>query len=233
MGIGLVGFGIGGGFGGGGLFTAASNNEGAAGGASFASEIKKYKKLTEEQPSNVGRLGRPAQGAAARSGQRTVRDQQRRVTAKGKELYEAGGAGVEQLHRAEPAQAQPRTGPAMVLRCTAKKASTNPPRPSRSCRSSSPRTAESASLYGGAGRVRLQGARTCAIGDLASEKAVSLAPASETHAREEGTRRSQGEPERQQRNATRPPRTAKPTSSNRAATALHGHRSQNHARSRR
>src|SRR6266576_2356747 len=52
IGLGLIGFGIGGGFGGGGLLTAASNNEGA-GSASFASQIKKYRKLTQQQPSNL------------------------------------------------------------------------------------------------------------------------------------------------------------------------------------
>jgi hypothetical protein len=51
MGVGLVGFGIGGGFGGGGLFSAATNNEGANH-ASFAAEVSKYRKLTQAQPSN-------------------------------------------------------------------------------------------------------------------------------------------------------------------------------------
>jgi len=49
MGVGLVGFGIGGGFGGGGLFNAATSNEGANK-ASFAAEVKKYRKLTATQP---------------------------------------------------------------------------------------------------------------------------------------------------------------------------------------
>ena len=52
IGVGLVGFGVGGGFGGGGIFNAATNNEGSSG-ASFASKIKKYKKLTEKQPNNL------------------------------------------------------------------------------------------------------------------------------------------------------------------------------------
>jgi hypothetical protein len=52
MGVGLIGFGIGG-LGGGGLLTAASNNE-SSGSASFAAQIKKYRKLTEQQPRNLG-----------------------------------------------------------------------------------------------------------------------------------------------------------------------------------
>ena len=52
LGVGLVGFGIGGGFGGGGLFSAATNNEGARS-ASFAKQVAKYRKLTRQQPQNV------------------------------------------------------------------------------------------------------------------------------------------------------------------------------------
>jgi hypothetical protein len=52
MGVGLVGFGIGGGFGGGGLFTAATNNEGTNS-ASFAAEVKKYRKLSAAQPTDA------------------------------------------------------------------------------------------------------------------------------------------------------------------------------------
>jgi hypothetical protein len=52
MGVGLVGFGIGGGFGGGGFLNAASQNEGSNS-ASSAGRIKKYEKLTRQQPANL------------------------------------------------------------------------------------------------------------------------------------------------------------------------------------
>src|SRR2546421_4556013 len=51
MGVGLVGFGIGGGFGSGGLFNAASQNEGSAN-ATYSAQIKKDEKLTKQQPTN-------------------------------------------------------------------------------------------------------------------------------------------------------------------------------------
>src|ERR1700690_1186131 len=51
IGVGLVGFGIGGGLGGGGIFNAASSNE-ASGGARFAAQVKKYRKQTVSHPSN-------------------------------------------------------------------------------------------------------------------------------------------------------------------------------------
>ena len=51
MGVGLIGFGVGGGFGGGGLLNAAENNGGSSK-ASFSSEVAKYRKLTRAQPAN-------------------------------------------------------------------------------------------------------------------------------------------------------------------------------------
>lgn len=51
MGVGLVGFGIGGGFGSGGLFNAVNNNNGSSG-ASFSGQISNDQKLTTRQPTN-------------------------------------------------------------------------------------------------------------------------------------------------------------------------------------
>src|SRR5690349_17041553 len=52
IGLGLVGFGIGGGFGGGGILSAGTGSEGSSS-ASFANQIKKYRKQTQRQPQNV------------------------------------------------------------------------------------------------------------------------------------------------------------------------------------
>jgi hypothetical protein len=52
MGVGFIGFGVGGGFGGGGIFTAATENQGSNS-ASFANQIKKYRKLIQKQPANL------------------------------------------------------------------------------------------------------------------------------------------------------------------------------------
>jgi hypothetical protein len=51
MGVGLVGFGIGGGFGGGGFLNAASEN-GGSNAATYSAQIKKYEKLIRQQPTN-------------------------------------------------------------------------------------------------------------------------------------------------------------------------------------
>jgi hypothetical protein len=52
IGAGLVFFGVGAGVGGGGLLNSLTGSEGG-GSASFSAQIKKYKKLTEQQPSSV------------------------------------------------------------------------------------------------------------------------------------------------------------------------------------
>jgi len=51
IGLGLVGFGIGGGFGGGGILSAGTG-EGGSSSASFANQIKHYRKVTVQQPTN-------------------------------------------------------------------------------------------------------------------------------------------------------------------------------------
>src|SRR5262249_60975708 len=70
IGIGLVGFGIGGGFGSGGLLNAANNNEGS-GGAGYAGEIKKYQKLVGQQPNNEAGWEKMIKSQMHKAGNRT------------------------------------------------------------------------------------------------------------------------------------------------------------------
>jgi hypothetical protein len=52
IGVGLVGFGIGGGFGGTGVINAITNNSGSSGGVSFSAQVAKAQKLANAQPQN-------------------------------------------------------------------------------------------------------------------------------------------------------------------------------------
>jgi hypothetical protein len=90
IGLGLVGFGIGGGFGGGGLLTAATNNEGA-GSASFSSQIKRYQKLTANQPTNVSAWENLTRALLHEAGGEAYVTRSGEVTGKGKELFKADG----------------------------------------------------------------------------------------------------------------------------------------------
>src|SRR5271168_4507540 len=85
MGVGLVGFGVGGGFGGGGLLNAASNKEGSNA-ASFSNQIKKYEKLTKEQPTDASAWENLANAQLHEAGGEAFVSSAG-VTAKGKELF--------------------------------------------------------------------------------------------------------------------------------------------------
>ena len=101
IGVGLVGFGVGGGFGGGGMLTAATNNEGWPS-ASFASQIKKYRKIT--RPSRTtSRRGKAAKALLHEAGGEAYVTPQR-ASPQGQGTVRADRRVVDQLPRAEPAK---------------------------------------------------------------------------------------------------------------------------------
>ncbi len=85
MGVGFVGFGVGS-FGGGGLFSAATNNEGSNA-ASFASKIKKYEKITKQQPRNLSAWEELAKNLLHEAGGEEFTTPQGVVTSQGRDLY--------------------------------------------------------------------------------------------------------------------------------------------------
>jgi hypothetical protein len=176
MGVGLVGFGIGGGFGGGGLLSAATNNE-SSGSASFASQIKKYRKLTQEQPSNLGAWENLTKALLHEAGGEAYVTSAGKVTSKGKELFNQAAQSWTSYTALNPPKpslelakemlrvygeeglAQPASA-VQVLQLIVAAEPTN--------------TAYYASLAQYAYKANNQ-----RVGDLASEKAVSLAPAAQ------------------------------------------------------
>jgi hypothetical protein len=86
MGVGLVGFGIGGGFGGGGLLNSGSQNEGSSG-ASFSSQIKKYQKLTRQQPSNADGWEKLLRAQLHEAGGEAYLTSTGALTSKGRQLF--------------------------------------------------------------------------------------------------------------------------------------------------
>jgi hypothetical protein len=86
LGVGLVGFGIGGGFGGGGFLNAASQNEGANS-ASFSSQIKKYQKLTTQQPGNASAWENLLRAQLHEAGGEAYVTPSGALTSKGHELF--------------------------------------------------------------------------------------------------------------------------------------------------
>jgi hypothetical protein len=86
MGVGLVGFGVGSIGSGGGLLSSLSSNEGSNA-ASFASQIKKYEKLTKQQPHNLGAWEGLTKNLLHEAGGEAYTTRQGVVTEKGRDLY--------------------------------------------------------------------------------------------------------------------------------------------------
>jgi hypothetical protein len=87
MGVGLVGFGIGGGFGGGGILNASSGGEGSGSGTSYASQIKKYKKLVGTQPKDVRAWEQLVKAQLLEAGGEQYLSSTTGLSSKGKELF--------------------------------------------------------------------------------------------------------------------------------------------------
>ena len=87
MGVGLVGFGIGGGFGGGGLLSSINKEGEGGGGAGYAKQIAKYRKLTKEQPTNVDAWENLAKNLYHEAGNEPYVTSTGAVTSKGKEFF--------------------------------------------------------------------------------------------------------------------------------------------------
>jgi hypothetical protein len=176
MGVGLVGFGIGGGFGGGGLLTAASNNEGANS-ASFSSQIKKYRKITQQQPNNVGAWEALTKALLHEAGGEAYVSQSGQVTSKGKELFrQAAQAWTSYLALNPP---KPNTELAQLMVTVYGEAGLNEPaRAVQVLQIVLTARPKSAALWAALAEYAYK-AHNVRIGDLASAKAVALAPAAQ------------------------------------------------------
>jgi hypothetical protein len=175
MGVGLVGFGVGGGFGGGGILSAASSNEGSSG-ATFASEIKKYKKLTEKQPNDASAWEKLANAQLHEAGNEVYVSRSGGVTSKGKELY----AQVAQSWNTY-ATLDPSPNPELAQRMVTvfdEEGLNEPAAAVRVLQIAVAARPMSTALFAKLAEFAYK-AKNTGVGDLASAKAVSLAPASE------------------------------------------------------
>jgi hypothetical protein len=176
MGVGLVGFGIGGGFGGGGLLNAASNNEGSNS-ASFSSQIKKYRKITAQQPNNVGAWESLAKALLHEAGGEAYVNSAGQVSSKGKELFsQASEAWTKYLALNPP---KPNTELAQLMVTVYGEQGLNQPAQAvQVLQISVAARPNSAALYAALAEYAYK-ANNVRVGDLASTKAVALAPATQ------------------------------------------------------
>src|SRR5271166_3076874 len=172
IGVGLVGFGIGGGFGGGGLLNAASSNEGA-GAASFANQIKKYRKLTAEQPTNAVAWEELTKALLHEAGGEAYVTSAG-VTSKGKELFAQASESWSHYLALNPSKANPELAQLMIP-VYGEEGLNQPAQAVQVLQIVTANRPTSASLYASLAQYAYK-AHNTRIGDLAAAKAVSLAP---------------------------------------------------------
>ncbi len=174
IGVGLIGFGVGGGLGGGGILSNVGNGEG--GGASFASNIKKYEKLTKTQPANAANWEELAKALLHEAGNTGYITSTGAPTGKGKELYRrASQAWLGYLALNPP---KPNAELAQLVFRVYGEEGLNEPEKAVQALEYVVETRPTAAYYSQLA-IYAYKAKNTRQGDLASEKAVQLAPANE------------------------------------------------------
>ncbi len=180
IGAGLVFFGVGAGVGGGGLLNSLSGNEGSNS-ASFSAQINKYKKLAAKQPSNVYAWEQLTLNQLHEAGGEAYFVNQR-LTAKGRELFAQTAQSWNRYIALKP----PKPNAQLALqmeRVFGEEGLNEPAEAVKVLQIVIPAKSESppqyqASLYAALAQYAYK-ANNTRIGDLASAKAVALAPSAQ------------------------------------------------------
>ncbi len=176
MGVGLVGFGVGGGVGGGGgLLNSLTGKEGSTS-ASFSSQIKKYKKLTQQQPSNVSAWEHLTLAQLHEAGGEAY-VANNKLTSKGKELFAQIARSWNGYVALNPPKPNAEVAQEMV-RVFGEEGLNQPAEAVKVLQIVTAARPASASLYAALAEYAYR-AHNTRIGDLASEKAIVLAPSAQ------------------------------------------------------
>jgi hypothetical protein len=178
IGGGLVLFGVGtGGGGGGGLLNVAGENEGS-GGVSFASEIKKYEKTLKTQPKNVAAWEKLTKAQLHEAGgEAYVNASSGLPTAKGKELFSQASRSWESYLALNPPTPSPELAKLMV-RVYGAEGLNQPASAVQVLQLVVAAEPKNASYYAALAEYAYK-AKNARVGDLASTKAVELAPSAQ------------------------------------------------------
>jgi hypothetical protein len=178
IGGGLVLFGVGtGGGGGGGLLNVAGENEGS-GGASFADEIKKYEKTLKTQPKNVAAWEKLTKAQLHEAGgEAYVNATTGQPTAKGKELFSKASRSWESYLALNPPKPSTELAKLMV-RVYGAEGLNQPASAVQVLQLVVAAEPKNASFYAALAEYAYK-AKNARVGDLASTKAVALAPSAQ------------------------------------------------------
>jgi hypothetical protein len=174
IGVGLVGFGIGGGLGGGGIFNAASSNEGSSA-ASFAAQVKKYRKQTHKEPQNPAGWEGLTKALLHEAGGEQFTSSSGTVTKKGKELFHEASEAWSSYLALNPAHPNNELA-TLIVRIYGEEGLNEPAKAVEALQIVIPNRPNSAALYAQLAEFAYK-AKNVRVGDLAAAKAVALAPA--------------------------------------------------------
>jgi hypothetical protein len=176
MGGGLVFLGVGTVGGGGGLLNAASSNEGSSS-ASFANQVKKYEKLTKAQPGNASAWENLTSALLHEAGSEAYVTSSGTVTAKGKELFSRVASAWDRYIALDSANPNDELAQRMEV-VFGEEGVDDPEAEVQVLEIAIVARPTSAALYAELAKYAYQ-AHNVREGDLASEKALSLAPAAQ------------------------------------------------------
>jgi hypothetical protein len=176
MGGGLVLFGVGGGFGGTGILDSLSGREGSNA-ASFSGEIKKYQKLTRRQPGNAAAWeGLTKAQLHEAGGEAYVANG--KLTGKGRELFAATARAWEHYLALNPPKPSLELAKLMAQRIFASEGLDEPAAAVQALQIVVAAEPKSGAFYGQLA-LNAYRAHNVRVGDLATRRAVALAPANE------------------------------------------------------
>jgi hypothetical protein len=177
IGGGLILFGVGAGTGGGGLLNAATENEGSSG-ASFAGQIKKYKKQVKAQPGNIAAWEKlTAAQLHEAGGEAYVNPQTGAPTDKGRELFSQASRSWERYIALNPPKPSLELAK-LMLRVYGAEGLNQPASAVQVLQLVVAAEPKNASYYAALAEYAYK-AKNTRVGDLAMTKAVALAPPAE------------------------------------------------------
>jgi hypothetical protein len=174
--LGFVGLGVGGGFGSGGIFSAFTKEEGG-GSTSYSSQIKKYRKLTEKQPNNIGAWESLTRNLLHEAGGEQYETSAGAVTSKGKELFREVATAWNGYVALNPPKPNVELAQQMEL-IFGESGLAEDAKEVEVLQIAVAARPTDAALYASLAEYAYK-AKNTSVGDLAAEKAVSLVPAAE------------------------------------------------------
>jgi hypothetical protein len=171
--LGFVGLGVGGGLGSSGILSGLTGNEGSSS-ASFASQIKKYQKLTQQQPGNLSAWENLTKAQLHEAGGEAYVTRSGEVTSKGRELFSQAARSWSSYIALNPPKPNAELAQ-LMLNVYGASGLNQPAQAVQVLQIVVAARPTSAALYSQLA-IYAYKAKNVRLGDLSAEKAVSLAP---------------------------------------------------------